>query len=209
MALKPREGLASNHFDLDSHSRALATPVGLVSWPANAREIATREYHLITLSLRLLVDRLEARPDNLATFGATAMQMQEQRDKATIDETKRATEYLANERTFLAWVRTSIAVISLGFVLARFSVWLRELSIQRQPQIRIHRWGISLPIGVAMMILGGALTVLAAWRYHVVNRDIERGKVSADRGLVVLVTVMVTLLSVAMIVFALLAAKQP
>ena len=42
-----------------------------------------------------------------------------------------------------------------------------------------------------------------------INRDIERGKVSADRGLVVLVTVMVTLLSAAMIVFALLTAKQP
>jgi putative membrane protein len=157
----------------------------------------------------LLADTLEVRRDNLATFAATAMQMQKQRDHATIDETKRATEYLANERTFLAWVRTSIAIISLGFVLARFSVWLRELSIQRQPQTQVHRWGISLPIGVAMMILGGALTMLAAWRYHVVNRDIERGKVSADRGLVVLVTVMVTLLSAAMIVFALLTAKQP
>jgi putative membrane protein len=155
------------------------------------------------------VNTLEACPYDLVTVAATAMQMQKQTHQATIDETKRATEYLANERTFLAWVRTSIAVISLGFVLARFSVWLRELSIQRQPDVRVHRWGISLPIGVAMMMLGGALTMLAAWRYHVVNRDIERGKVSADRGLVVLVTVMVTLLSVAMIVFALLTAKQP
>jgi inner membrane protein YidH len=153
----------------------------------------------------LLADTLEARPDNLATFAATGMQMQKQRHQATIDETKRATEYLANERTFLAWIRTSVAVISLGFVLARFSVWLRELSAQRQ----VHRGGISLPIGVAMMILGGALTILAAWRYHVVNRNIEHGKVSADRGLVVLVAVMVTLLSGAMIAFALLTAEQP
>lgn len=137
------------------------------------------------------------------------MQMQKQRHHVTIDETKRATEYLANERTFLAWIRTSVAVISLGFVLARFSVWLREFSLQRQPQMQVHRGGISLPIGVAMMIFGGALTLLAAWRYHVVNRDIEHGKVSADRGLVVLVTVMVTLLSAAMIVFALLTAEQP
>jgi putative membrane protein len=137
------------------------------------------------------------------------MQMQKQRHHVTIDETKRATEYLANERTFLAWIRTSVAVISLGFVLARFSVWLREFSLQRQPQMQVHRGGISLPIGVAMMIFGGALTILAAWRYHVVNRDIEHGKVSADRGLVVLVTVMVTLLSAAMIVFALLTAEQP
>ena len=135
--------------------------------------------------------------------------MQEQKQNATIDETKRGTEYLANERTFLAWIRTSVAVISLGFVLARFSVWVRELSAQRQPQVQVHRGGISLPIGVAMMILGGALTILAAWRYHVVNRNIEHGKVSADRGLVILVTVMVTLLSAGMIAFALLTAEQP
>jgi inner membrane protein YidH len=137
------------------------------------------------------------------------MQMQKQKHHATIDETKRATEFLANERTFLAWIRTSVAVVSLGFVLARFSVWLRELSVHRQQQMQVHRGGISLPIGVAMMILGGLLSVLAAWRYHVVNRDIERGKVSADRGLVILVTAMVTLLSGAMIVLVLLTAEQP
>ena len=135
--------------------------------------------------------------------------MQKERHHATIDETKRATEYLANERTFLAWIRTSVAVVSLGFVVARFSVWLQELSGRLDRQMQGHRAGISLPIGVAMMILGGLLPVLAAWRYHVVNRDIEHGKVSADRGLVVLVTAMVSLLSGAMIVFILLTAGQP
>jgi inner membrane protein YidH len=137
--------------------------------------------------------------------------MQQEERHATIDETKRATEYLANERTFLAWIRTSVAVVSLGFVLARFSVWLREFAIQRAPQspFPVHRAGISLPIGVGMMVFGGLLAVLAAWRYHVVNRDIERGKVRADRALVILVTVMVALLSGAMIVFALLTAGQP
>jgi putative membrane protein len=135
--------------------------------------------------------------------------MQEQQHQASIDEAKRATEYLANERTFLAWIRTSVAVVSLGFVLARFSVWLQELTMHRQPQMQAHRAGISLPIGVAMMILGGLLSVLAAWRYHVVNRDIEHGKVSADRGLVILVTAMVALLSGAMIVLVLLTAGQP
>lgn len=135
--------------------------------------------------------------------------MQNEKRHATIDESKRATEYLANERTFLAWIRTSVAVVSLGFVLARFSVWLREFAIQRTPQLPVQRAGISLPIGVGMMIFGGLLSVLAAWRYHVVNRDIERGKVTADRGLVILVTVAMVLLSGAMIAFALLTAGQP
>ena len=135
--------------------------------------------------------------------------MQNEKRHATIDESKRATEYLANERTFLAWIRTSVAVVSLGFVLARFSVWLREFAIQRTPQLPVQRAGISLPIGVGMMIFGGLLSVLAAWRYHVVNRDIDRGKVRADRGLVILVTVAMVLLSGAMIAFALLTAGQP
>jgi len=135
--------------------------------------------------------------------------MQNDKPHTAIDESKWATEYLANERTFLAWIRTSVAVVSLGFVLARFSVWLRELAIQRAPQVPVHRAGISLPIGVAMMTFGGLLSVLAAWRYHVVNRDIERGKVRADRGLVILVTIMMALLSGAMIAFALLTAGQP
>jgi putative membrane protein len=135
--------------------------------------------------------------------------MQKQRHHAAIDETKRATEYLANERTFLAWIRTSIAVVSLGFVVARFIVWLQELSGHLDPQMQQDRAGISLPIGIAMMTLGGLLPVLAAWRYHVVNRDIERGKVSADRGLVILVTAMVTLLSGVMILFILLTREEP
>lgn len=128
--------------------------------------------------------------------------------QATIDEAKRATEYLANERTFLAWIRTSLAIISLGFVVAKFSVWLRELAAQLAPQIQTSQTGASMPIGVTMMALGGVLAVLAAWRYHVVNRAIENGVISADRGLVILVTVMVALLCVAMIVYMLLASQH-
>ncbi len=134
--------------------------------------------------------------------------MTRQRKQAAIGDEKRATEYLANERTFLAWIRTSIAIISLGFVVAKFSLWLRELATGLGPQMHPYQAGASMPIGLTMMALGGLVTVLAAWRYHVVNRAIERGVVSADRGLVILVTVMVTMLCVAMIVYLLLAAQH-
>ena len=134
--------------------------------------------------------------------------MPKQRQQATIGEEKRATEYLANERTFLAWIRTSIAIISLGFVVAKFSLWLGELAARLDPQMQTYRVGASMPIGVTMMALGGVLAVLAAWRYHVVNRAIASGVVSADRGLVILVTVMVALLCVAMIVYMLLTAQH-
>jgi len=112
-----------------------------------------------------------------------------------------ATEFLANERTFLAWIRTSIAVVSLGFVVARFSVWLRQLSSQIHPGVPISHIGVSLPFGLAMMGLGAALAPLAAWRYHVVNKKIEEDQVTADRGLIVLITVLVTVLAIGMIVY--------
>lgn len=134
--------------------------------------------------------------------------MAQQPQQATIGEAKWATEYLANDRTFLAWIRTCLAIISLGFVVAKLSVWLRELAAQLAPQMQTSQTGASMPIGVTMMALGGVLAVLAAWRYHVVNRAIENGVVSADRGLVILVTVMVALLCVAMIVYMLLAAQH-
>jgi uncharacterized membrane protein YidH (DUF202 family) len=42
----------------------------------------------------------------------------------------RSAQYLANERTFLAWLRTCVALIGLGFVVSRFGLFLRELGIR-------------------------------------------------------------------------------
>ena len=55
-----------------------------------------------------------------------------------------------------------------------------------------------------MMAFGAIGAVLAAWRYHKVNRAIDEGRVKPDRGLVILVTVLVVLLSAGMIAFMLL-----
>ncbi len=128
--------------------------------------------------------------------------------RAAISEDRKATEYLANERTFLAWVRTSIAVISLGFVIAKFSLWLHEFALRLDPHAEPTRAGASLPIGISMMVLGGVLAGLAARRYYVVNRDIDRGRVYADHSLIILVTAMMGLLSVAMIVYMVLTAGR-
>ena len=119
--------------------------------------------------------------------------------EAEIPDDKKATEHLANERTFLAWVRTSIAIMSLGFVVARFGLWLRELASRVSPGAPIHGSGLSAPIGIGMIVLGGALALLAAWRFHVVNRQIDLGKVSVDRWLVVLIAIAMGVLAVVMV----------
>jgi putative membrane protein len=122
-------------------------------------------------------------------------------EKGQLDPDKIESEILANERTFLAWVRTSIAVMSLGFVIARFSVWMREISFRMNPQVPAHRLGISAPLGECMIGLGALLTIFAAWRYHVVNRAIKRGEIEADAQMVVAVTVIIFGAAVAVIAY--------
>lgn len=108
-----------------------------------------------------------------------------------------AAEFLANERTFLAWVRTSIAVITLGFAVTKVDAMMH--AVGRVPSR--HGVGWSTSMGIAMIVVGGLLPVLAAWRYHVVNRQIERGWVKGDRTLVVLVTVLVVALATAFVAY--------
>lgn len=115
---------------------------------------------------------------------------------ARLPEEHRATEYLANERTFLAWIRTSIAIVGIGFLIARFTDRLHSESPARLQYA-------SLMMGVGMMALGAILAVLAVWRYRVVNRCIDEGRVRADIGLVILATVLIVLLVFGMIVFLL------
>jgi putative membrane protein len=116
-----------------------------------------------------------------------------------LDPDKIESEILANERTFLAWVRTNLAVMSLGFVIARFSVWMREISWRMNPQVPVHRLGISAPLGECMIGFGALLTIFAAWRYHVVNRAIKRGEIEADPQMVVAVTVVILVAATAVI----------
>lgn len=127
---------------------------------------------------------------------------------AEIPTDKKATEFLANERTFLAWIRTCIAVVTLGFVVARFGVWLRELATRIDPGTTVQNTRFSLYAGVAMMAFGSSLAVIAARRYHVVNRGIDRGEYQVDRGLVVIVTTSVALLGAAMIAYLLFASNR-
>jgi putative membrane protein len=99
-------------------------------------------------------------------------------------------EHLANERTFLAWVRTSLSLIGLGFVLARMGVFLRELGNAGAPHLahRIPGGGEFIGTGVVFVILG---TVLGGWsgrRFHRVRRGIDESRFEPALNVANLVT---------------------
>ena len=60
---------------------------------------------------------------------------------------------LAEERTLLAWIRTGLALMGFGFVVARFGVFLRELSTT-VPAFTTRSTGLSVWIGAVLVALG-------------------------------------------------------
>lgn len=73
--------------------------------------------------------------------------------------------YFAAERTLLAWVRTGLAMMGFGFVVARFGLFLRELAVAQG--LRPHgRFQFSLFVGVTLIVLAIATNVFAALTYY-------------------------------------------
>jgi uncharacterized membrane protein YidH (DUF202 family) len=85
---------------------------------------------------------------------------------------------------------------------------MREFADQLNPQIHMHSTALYLPIGITMMLFGGALTVLAAWHFRIVSRAIMKGELRTGTALVVTVTLGVTLLTFVMIVYLLIASAK-
>ncbi len=94
-------------------------------------------------------------------------------------------DLLANERTLLAWARTAIAIMGLGFVVARFGLLIRQLAgvgVAQAPR------GVSTAFGVALTLCGTLLLVLANIRYRQVAEDILHDRVRWDPRLGILLT---------------------
>jgi putative membrane protein len=88
-------------------------------------------------------------------------------------EPTRTREHLANERTLLAWVRTAVALMGLGFVVARFGLFLRQLAVERAaPAEPAHA---SAVIGATLVAASVLITALSTRRYFRARAQIDRG----------------------------------
>ncbi|MEH2213590.1 YidH family protein [Nostoc sp.] len=102
-----------------------------------------------------------------------------------IPKIDRQREHQANERTFLAWLRTSIALIGFGFAIARFGIFLRQLNISiTQQEPPVSPLSSSENLGIALVIFGILTIALAAWRYNQVFWQIETGNYRPNRLMV-------------------------
>jgi putative membrane protein len=77
--------------------------------------------------------------------------------------------YFSAERTLLAWLRTGLAVIGLGFVVARFGLFLRIAT--GEPVTKASHSGSTF-IGVTLVALGAISIAVAAWKHISFSRTL-------------------------------------
>lgn len=84
-------------------------------------------------------------------------------------------DYLAAERTLLAWIRTGLALMGFGFVVARFGLFLQELQVaQHAPSVRSY--GLSLWFGTALIGAGVAVNIFSGLHHARLVRGMARGQ---------------------------------
>src|SRR5438477_12792013 len=76
-----------------------------------------------------------------------------------VNISKKVTDHLANERTFLAWIRTGLATITFGFVVERFGLLLRELGFKGNTTVIPYH--LSSFFGVCLTVLGVIMMIVA------------------------------------------------
>lgn len=81
----------------------------------------------------------------------------------------------AAERTLLAWIRTGLAMMGFGFLVARFGLFLQELAMVHGQQ-QVQRTGVSLWIGTGLVLLGVAVNLLSAWQHLQIERQLYPGQ---------------------------------
>ena len=110
--------------------------------------------------------------------------------------------YMAAERTLLAWIRTGLALMGFGFVVARFGLFLRQFA-QHQGAGRFTSTGFSIAVGVGLVMFGVFVSLAAAFNHFRVTGQLKSGQYESGRPslLGMAVALVLALIGLAMAVY--------
>jgi inner membrane protein YidH len=121
---------------------------------------------------------------------------------------------LANERTFLAWVRTCIALIGLGFIIAKFGLFIEELNlVLSQPVSEITKIPIttmqskllavdtSSLVGIGIVIISIVLILFALRNYYNISKEIRYDKYTPKHTIMYTTVIVFIAISLAIIFY--------
>ena len=118
--------------------------------------------------------------------------------------------HMANERTFLAWIRTSIGIMAFGFVMEKFALFVRQMGCflnQTGPGEKIPLSSVSTAtgsssiIGVVLIGLGAVMGLLAFIRYKKVEREIDEDTYRPSLILDILLTLSIVAIGIFLVIY--------
>lgn len=121
-----------------------------------------------------------------------------------MEETKKPgnpSDHLANERTFLAWIRTSIGIMAFGFVVVKFSLFVKQVSLILGKENVIQNRGYSAVVGIVLVAVGTVTSVLSYLRYRQTAKQLKEGIYSHSSLLITVLTAFIFLVSVLLIAY--------
>jgi putative membrane protein len=113
-----------------------------------------------------------------------------------LSNSHRASDHLANERTFLAWVRTGTAIVVFGFAIGRFSIAMRQLTALQGHAVRSV--GLSVIMGSFAIVGGVALVIAGLVRYRKTRAQLDAGTFEPAGFVLDLITIVTAIFGLAL-----------
>jgi putative membrane protein len=107
-------------------------------------------------------------------------------------------DHLANERTFLSWVRTAITIVALGFLVAKSGILLREVGASHVHSETAQAGAV---VGVTLVFAGMLIAALGSLRFWQIRRDIDRGVVRFSPTLDIILAIVVGISSILLAIY--------
>lgn len=124
-------------------------------------------------------------------------------NKAKDQKSAGAANHLANERTFLAWIRTSLALMGFGFVIVKFTLFINQITTALGEKNVIPVKGYSATIGIIMVVMGAIMATLAYLRYLNIEKQLKDNSYFPSGWLSGVVTLVIVIASILLAIYLL------
>lgn len=120
-----------------------------------------------------------------------------------------ANAHMANERTFLAWIRTSIGIMAFGFVVERFALFVAQLSAFLGTPLAGSQGNVPTALkgtyssygGIFLVALGSVICLLAFVKFKQVEKQLDEGSYHSSKLLDVMLTLSVLLIGISLFIY--------
>lgn len=108
-------------------------------------------------------------------------------------------DYLSNERTYLSWIRTSIGLMVFGFVVVKFTMFVKEMSIILDKPLPQNDYATT--IGISIVALGVVVTLLSFLQYKRIGNQLGKRDFQPSISLTTVLSASIILIGILLVAY--------